>query len=113
MKAPSALARAIQRKRIAMMGHPKKPKGFDDLETIPLHLTQTADKQPFLILNATVHPGDVSPNQCCQPAKISAAKHKSGPRKISAAEKIRGRIFCRITQKWQKRGRTFKSVFFT
>jgi hypothetical protein len=24
--------------------------------------------------------------QCCQPAKISAAKHKSGPRKISAAE---------------------------
>jgi hypothetical protein len=27
------------------------------------------------------------PRQCCQPAEISAAKHKSGPRKIPAAEK--------------------------
>jgi hypothetical protein len=51
------------------------------------------------------------PPQCCQPAEISAAKHKSGPRKISAAEKIRGRIFCRITEKWQKRARTLKVCF--
>jgi hypothetical protein len=32
-------------------------------------------------------------NQCCQPAEISAAKRKSGPRKI------RGRIWCRIPKR--------------
>jgi hypothetical protein len=45
--------------------------------------------------------------QRCQPAEISAAKRKSGPRKISAAEKIRGRILRRFPKKWQKRGQTF------
>jgi hypothetical protein len=29
---------------------------------------------------------DIQCNQCCQPAKLSATKHTSGPRKISAAE---------------------------
>jgi hypothetical protein len=33
-------------------------------------------------------------DQCCQLADISAAKHNSGPKKISAAGNIRGRIFC-------------------
>jgi hypothetical protein len=34
--------------------------------------------------------------QCCQLADNLAAKYKSGPIKISAAGKIRGRIFCRF-----------------
>jgi hypothetical protein len=52
--------------------------------------------------------------QCCQLAEISAAKHKSGLTKISAARKIRGRIFYRFAKNWQKKGRTFfKSLFFT
>jgi hypothetical protein len=51
--------------------------------------------------------------QCCQPAEISAAKRKSGPRKITAAEKIPGRIFCRFDEKWQKRGRTFLTYVLT
>jgi hypothetical protein len=46
-------------------------------------------------------------NQCCQLAEMSAAKHKSGPIKISAAGQIRGRIFYKFCKKWQKRGRTF------
>jgi hypothetical protein len=46
-------------------------------------------------------------DQCCQLADISAAKHKSGPIKISAAGKIRGRIFCSFVKKWQKSGQTF------
>jgi hypothetical protein len=36
--------------------------------------------------------------QCCQPAEISAAVRKCGPRKISAAEKTRGRISRRIPE---------------
>jgi hypothetical protein len=45
--------------------------------------------------------------QCCQLAEILAAKHKSGPKKISAARQISGRIFYKFSKKWQKRGRTF------
>jgi hypothetical protein len=48
--------------------------------------------------------------QCCQLADISAAKHKSGPIKIWAAGKIRGRknprpnyllICLKLAEKWQ------------
>jgi hypothetical protein len=45
--------------------------------------------------------------QCCQLAEISTAKHKRGRIKISAAGKIRGRIFCRFVKNWPKSGRTF------
>jgi hypothetical protein len=45
--------------------------------------------------------------QCCQLAEISAAKHKSGPIKISAAGRNSGRICCRFFKNWQKSGRTF------
>jgi hypothetical protein len=48
--------------------------------------------------------------QCCQLAEISAAKHKSGPKKILAAGQISGRIFYKISKKWQKRGRTFSEA---
>jgi hypothetical protein len=36
-----------------------------------------------------------------------AAKHKSGPIKISAAGRNSGRIFGRFLKKWQKSGQTF------
>jgi hypothetical protein len=45
--------------------------------------------------------------QCCQLAEISAAKHKSGPLKISAAGRNCGRMFGRFLKKWQKSGQTF------
>jgi hypothetical protein len=51
--------------------------------------------------------------QCYQLAEISAAKHNSGPIKISAAGRNSGRIFCRFFKKWQKSGPTFFFVFFT
>jgi hypothetical protein len=44
--------------------------------------------------------------KCCQLAEISAAKHKSGRQKISAAGKICGRISGRFFEKWPKSGRT-------
>jgi hypothetical protein len=38
---------------------------------------------------------------------------KSSPRKISAAEKIRGRIFCRFAQKMAYKGPNFVEVWFS
>jgi hypothetical protein len=40
-------------------------------------------------------------------AEISATKHKSGPKKISVAEEICGRIFYKFIKKWQKSGQIF------
>jgi hypothetical protein len=62
MKKPRTIARAIQRKRQQVKGFPKKPKTFDDLKSLPAHLTETSDHQKFLILNDTVYPNDPSPN---------------------------------------------------
>jgi hypothetical protein len=62
MRAPKTLARAIQRKRAAVKGYPKKPKSFDEMVNIPGHLTETSDKSPFLILNDTVVPNNSVPN---------------------------------------------------
>jgi hypothetical protein len=49
--------------------------------------------------------------QCCQLVNISAANDKSGPIKISAAGKIRGRIFGRCFHKWPKSGQTLYEVY--
>jgi hypothetical protein len=82
------------------------------------------NNQPMIVCNANkdISPGEgtaawfwgqkpsTHPRQCCQLAEISAAKHKSGPKKISAAGQISGRIFYKISKKWQKRGRTFSEV---
>jgi hypothetical protein len=37
--------------------------------------------------------------QCCQPAEISAAEHKSGRKKIRAAEENSGRFCTKIRPK--------------
>jgi hypothetical protein len=53
--------------------------------------------------------------QCCRPAEISAAKCKSGPRKILAAEKIRSRILSRISKNRKnrrKRAELLKCLFY-
>jgi hypothetical protein len=62
MRAPKAIARAIQRKRAALKGYPKKPKTYDEMVNIPDHLMETSDKSPFLILNDTVVPNNSTPN---------------------------------------------------
>jgi hypothetical protein len=57
-----AVSKAIQRQRNLLKGFPMKPKGFDDLITIPAKLTVTSDDKPFLIFNDLVYSGDPSPN---------------------------------------------------
>jgi hypothetical protein len=61
MRSHRTIARAIQRKRNAAKGYPKKPKTYDDMATIPQHLTETSDKLPFLVLNETVIPNNTAP----------------------------------------------------
>jgi hypothetical protein len=45
--------------------------------------------------------------QCCQPAEISAAEHKSGRKKIQAAEENGGRFCTKIrakgAEKWPEK----------
>jgi hypothetical protein len=45
--------------------------------------------------------------QCCQPAEISAAEHKSGRKKIRAAEENSGRFCTKIrakgAEKWPEK----------
>jgi hypothetical protein len=60
MRSHRTIARAIQRKRNAAKGYPKKPKTYDDMATIPQHLTETSDKLPFLVLNETVIPNNTA-----------------------------------------------------
>jgi hypothetical protein len=47
--------------------------------------------------------------QCCQLAEISAAKHKSGPKKISAARQISGQF----SENLAKSGRKEAELFLT
>jgi hypothetical protein len=54
MRSSQALARDLQRKRLKLKGYPMKPKSFDDMITIPKRLTETAEGEPFLVLNDTV-----------------------------------------------------------
>jgi hypothetical protein len=62
MRSGQNLSKAIQRERSNAKGYPKKPKSFDDVATIPDHLSATGDGQPFVLLNDTVIPDDPSPN---------------------------------------------------
>jgi hypothetical protein len=62
MKKPTTIARAIQRKRQQDKRFPKKPQTFDDIKSLPAHLTETSDRQKFLVLNDTVYPNNPSPN---------------------------------------------------
>jgi hypothetical protein len=68
----------------------------------------------MMCVNETFLPNTyTTPQQCCQLAYISAAKHKSGPIKISAARKIRGRIFADLSKNGRKVAELFKSMLFT
>jgi len=62
MRSPQTLAKALQRKRIMQKGYPRKARTYDDLATLPSHLTETADGEKFLILNGTVIPDNETPN---------------------------------------------------
>jgi hypothetical protein len=66
----------------------------------PNYVGQLAEKLRQVLATLTVNVFSV--HQCCQLADISAAKHKSGPIKISAAGKIRGRIFADFTKNGRK-----------
>jgi len=57
MRSRAAVSKAIQRERVKEKGHPKPPTNYDDLADVPVKFTQTADKQPFLMVNETLHPG--------------------------------------------------------
>jgi len=61
IKSKGALAKKLQRDRVAAKGYPKKPKSFDDLKDIPPQLTKTHCKESFLILNDTVQPDSTEP----------------------------------------------------
>jgi hypothetical protein len=67
-------------------------------ELATLDPSQSADSYLF---------SDIREYQCCQPAEISAAEHKSGPKKIPAAAENYGRFCTKNEGKWQKSGRTF------
>jgi len=57
IRSRTALTKAIQRERVKEKGHPKAPTKYDDLADVPEKFTKTADQQPFLMVNETLHPG--------------------------------------------------------
>jgi hypothetical protein len=61
MRTKQSLTKAVHRKRLSVEGYPPKPQSYDDLESLPVLLTKTTNKQPFLVLNDTIVPGDMTP----------------------------------------------------
>jgi len=60
MRSKQNLNKALQRQRNKDKGYPQKHRTYEDVAAVPQHLSTTADRKTFILLNDKLNPEDPS-----------------------------------------------------